>query len=796
MGRGITFGLLLWLYALPASAADTPDYRLERSMELQKKLNDAYLAKGQAYRPRTEHLNADGSPKYINRLILEDSPYLLQHAHNPVDWRPWSEAAFEAARLQNKPVFLSIGYSTCHWCHVMERESFEDPAIAALLNEHFIPIKVDRESHPDVDEVYMTAVTLLTGRGGWPMSTFLTPSGEPFFGGTYYRPEQFAALLRQVAQIWRERQDELETQAAQITHAVAENNRIGELSAAFDPAVVTQAVAVMQQIYDEIEGGFGQAPKFPQEPWLYLLLDQAERGNDLRALEMLGTTLDHMAWGGIQDQIGGGFHRYSTDYEWLVPHFEKMLYNQANLSRIYLSAWRLTGRESYRRTAIRTLDYVMREMTAPEGGFYSATDADSEGEEGLYFTWTPAELRDALSPEDAELARSLYQVSRIGNFEGRNILHLQGDLEAYAADHGLDPAFLLRRVEHINGRLLEARSQRVPPLRDDKIVTAWNGMMITAFAQAADLLDNPDYRRTAERAAAFLWQQNHPAPGHLWRVHLDGRSSIAGTLEDYAYLAEAMLCLYDLSGDGQWLTRARELADSLIERFVDGDGGGFYMNEAEAGITAMGRPKDDASDNAMASGSSVALHVLQRLCRRADERAYCQQLDRLIGRFVPVVARQPHNYGYLLTALTSHLQGELGTRLYAAAGGIRITGRLTRYGEKRRITVSVEIPAGWHINSNAPDDEALIPTRLQLADEAAGGWKLDRVDYPPAETRQLALQAQPLSLYDGKIELEATVSPRNGQPDGVTLPVSLRLQACNDERCLPPESVTLRFTRY
>jgi uncharacterized protein len=788
-----TLGMLLWLLSDSAFTKHNTDYGIERPMEIEKKLNTAYLAKGPAYRPRTEHLKADGTPKFINRLILEDSPYLLQHAHNPVDWRPWSNESFEAAKREHKPVFLSIGYSTCHWCHVMERESFEEPAIAALLNEHFIPIKVDRESHPDVDEVYMTAVTLLTGRGGWPMSSFLTPQGKPFFGGTYYPPAQFTDLLRQVAQVWRERQDDVECQAGRIAQAVAENNRVGKQSGAFDPAVVGQAVAAMQQIFDDIQGGFGQAPKFPQEPWLYLLLDQAERGNDTRALEMLETTLDHMARGGIQDQIGGGFHRYSTDYEWLVPHFEKMLYNQANLSRIYLGAWRLTGRERYRRVAMRTLDYVMREMTAPEGGFYSATDADSEGEEGLFFTWTLAEIRDALAPEDAELVKSLYQVSRIGNFEGRNILHLEQDLEVYAAQQGIALESLIERVEWINGRLLKVRSQRVPPLRDDKIVTAWNGMMITAFAQAADLLNDPNYRKAAERAANFLWQHNRPAPGRLWRVHLDGRSSVAGTLEDYAYAAESMLYLYDLSGERQWLDHARELADSLIERFLDPDGGGFFMSEADAGITAMGRPRDDATDNAIASGSSLALHLLQRLWVRTGETGYRLQLERLIGRFAPVLQKQPHNYGYLLTAFTSHLQGELGPRTYAAQGDIRLQGRITRQSDDlRRLSISIDIPPGWHINSGDPGQEALIGTRLQLAPEV-DGWRLERAEYPPGEAKHLAFQDAPLSLYTGRVELKALVTSTKGSPGAVTLPVSVRLQACNDEICLPPETATLRL---
>lgn len=781
--------LLLLTLSLPTPVM--AQYPVERPVELQQKLTQAYLAKGVGYRPRTEHFNADGSPKYINRLILEDSPYLLQHAHNPVDWHPWSEQAFALAKRENKPVFLSIGYSTCHWCHVMERESFEDPTIAALLNQHFIPIKVDRESHPDVDEVYMTAVTLLTGHGGWPMSTFLTPEGKPFFGGTYYPPDQFTGLLGQVAQVWSERRDEVEAQAGRIAAAVAENNRLSGGSKAFDPAIAGQAVAAIGQIHDEMQGGFGQAPKFPQEPWLFLLLDRAERHNDRQALEMLTTTLDHMMHGGIHDQVGGGFHRYSTDYEWLVPHFEKMLYNQAHLSRVYLGAWRLSGREGYRRVATRTLDYVLREMTAPEGGFHSATDADSEGEEGRFFTWTLREIREALTAEDAELARSLYSISRIGNFEGRNILHLETGLEEYAKQQGMAPGELYQRLEHINGVLLEVRNRRVPPLRDDKIVTAWNGMMITAFAEAADLLDSDAYRRAAERAAEFLWQQNRRGPGQLWRVHLDGRSSIAATQEDYAYLAEGLIALYDLSGDRQWLERARELADALLARFLDSEGGGFYLNEAEAGITAMGRPRDDGGDDAIPSGSSVALRVLQQLWRRTGEPGYRQQADALIGRFSPTLEQQPHSFGYMLPAILDHLQGELGARGYAALGGIRLEAALSPpAGEARRLRVRLSIPPGWHVNSDRPGNPDLIGTRLSLPPDS--GWRLADPVYPPGEQTTLGFQPEPISLYTGEVVIEADIEAVEEASPGFTLPLEVRLQACDERVCLPPEQIRLR----
>ncbi|MET0072078.1 MAG: DUF255 domain-containing protein [Candidatus Thiodiazotropha sp.] len=780
-------GLLLGLILPVLSSA----YQVERSPQMEQKLKAAYLAKGITYRPRTEHFNQDGTPQYINRLILEDSPYLLQHAHNPVDWYPWSEGAFAKAKRENKPVFLSIGYSTCHWCHVMERESFEDPAIANFLNEHFIPIKVDRESHPDVDQVYMTAVMLMTGHGGWPMSSFLTPQGKPFFGGTYFTPAQFTSLLQQIARLWRERPGDVVEQAERVATAVETSNSLEGRAKALDQAVTEAAVGKMEESFDEIQGGFGQAPKFPREPWLYLLLDQAERNHDPRALEMLEVTLDHMARGGIYDQVAGGFHRYSTDYEWLVPHFEKMLYNQAHLSRVYLRAWRITGREQFRRVTTQILDYVLREMSLPEGGFYSATDADSEGEEGRFFTWTAAELEAALDPRDAALARALYGVTPDGNFEGRNILHLGQGLESYAEEHQLTVASLRQRLDQINQTLLQVRNRRPAPLRDDKIVTAWNGMMITAFAQAADTLGRADYREAAIKAAEFVWRHNRHGEGRLWRVHLDGQSSIAATQEDYAYLAEALLYLYDLTADAKWLQRAEELAQALIERFLDKENDGFFMSEAESTITAMGRPKDEGSDNAMPSGSSVAIHVMQRLWQRTGKLDFRRLTDALIARFAPSVERSPTGYGYLLSAAADHLHGELDARAYAAQGGIRIEGALSAAANQLMLSVDIEIPDGWHVNSSQPRAKDLIATRLSLS-ERVEGVRLGPVTYPRGALQKLAFQQQPLSVYTGKLRLQAFVTGADGTSSvPPSLPVEIRLQACNDEVCLPPETVTL-----
>ncbi|MCG8068760.1 MAG: DUF255 domain-containing protein [Candidatus Thiodiazotropha taylori] len=774
----------------PAGHADET-LHLERSESMTKKLYQAYLDKGIGYRPRTEHFNKDGTPSFINQLILEDSPYLLQHAHNPVDWHPWSEAAFQKAKQQNKPIFLSIGYSTCHWCHVMERESFENLPIAALLNRDFIAIKVDRESHPDVDEVYMTAVMLMTGHGGWPMSSFLTPEGKPFYGGTYYTPEQFTSLLQQVNQLWKERPDDVIAQAEKVADAVAESNRLRGEAKALDEGVIAEALKSMQNAFDEIQGGFGQAPKFPREPWLYLLLDQAQRHGDQAALQMLTVTLDHMGRGGIYDQVAGGFHRYSTDYEWLVPHFEKMLYNQAHLSRIYLGAWRITDREDFRRIATQTLDYVLREMTSPDGGFYSATDADSEGEEGLFFTWTEDELNAALDKQQASLATTLYGVTPSGNFEGRNILHLPQTLAEFADEKQRSLSDLLTQLKQINQILLETRNKRIPPLRDDKIVTSWNGMMITAFAQAADLLDNTSYRDAALKAAEFLWQQNRYKPGYLWRVHLNGQSSIAATQEDYAYLSESFLYLYDLTGEPLWLERAKELAGAMTGRFLDRQQGGFFMNEAESTITGMGRPKDEGADNAIPSGSSVAIHSLQRLWQRSGDLDFRKQTDGLISRFAPALEATPISYGYLLSAVADHRHGELGSRAYAAQGGIRIHADTSLVAEQTLLNLKIQIPDGWHINSNQPSGKDLIATRMSLA-EQSNGWQMGPVTYPKGKQEKLAFQQQPLSVYGGDISLQTLLKQVDGDhPGSTTLPVELQLQACNDQVCLPPETVTL-----
>jgi len=517
----------------------------------------AVETKGGDYRPRTRHHNADGTARYVNRLILEPSPYLLQHAHNPVDWYPWGDEAFARARLEGKPVLLSIGYATCHWCHVMEEESFEDEEIARLINERYVAIKVDREQRPDVDAVYMAAVQRLTGQGGWPMTVWLTPDRQPFYAGTYFPPRAgergarmgFDQLLLRLADRFRGEPEKVVDAAADLT---------GRLQAALVPtpgttlptaAPLHAAYAALRDGFDEPYGGFGGAPKFPRTVTLEFLLRYHRRTGEPRARDMVVQTLERMASGGIYDHVGGGFHRYATDRAWLVPHFEKMLYDNALIAVAYLEAYQVTRRENFAAVVRDVLRYVQREMTAPEGGFYSATDADSEGEEGRFFVWTPAELADVLGPERARIVAAYYDVTDAGNFEGASILHVPRPATAVAATLGISADRVLSTVEGARDDLYRARAQRVPPLTDRKIQASWNGLMISAFARAAQILPAlsglPDlhaereaYVGAAVRAAEFILSHMR-IQGRLRHGWFEGRPTAEGFLDDYAFSPQA-----------------------------------------------------------------------------------------------------------------------------------------------------------------------------------------------------------------------------------------------------------------
>jgi len=778
-------GLLgLLLQFIPPGLAATPPGGTDYPQELSRRLDAALRDKGPDYRPRTEHLRPDGSPEFSNRLLLESSPYLLQHAHNPVDWYPWGAEAFARARAEGKPVFLSIGYSTCHWCHVMEKESFENLEIAAYLNRHFIAIKVDRERRPDVDANYMTAIQLIRGNGGWPASSFLTPEGKPFYGGTYYPPGQFLGLLKQISKAWTEDRDKLVEQADQLAAAVAEVNAAHGRASGIDDHVLSQAATAILSEYDPLQGGFGQAPKFPQESLLDLLLESARRDGDNEALDAALNTLRHIAAGGIHDQIGGGFHRYATDPDWLIPHFEKMLYNQAALGRLYLQAWSLTGKAGFVRVVRDTLDYVLRDMQAQEGAFYSASDADSEGREGRYYLWTLDEVGAALSGADADLAIAFYGLTRTGNFDGGNILYRPMGLEEFAHQHKLDPDQLQHRLTGINQALLKVRQRRQAPLRDDKIITAWNGAMIATLAEAGDWLGENAYIQAATRAADYLWQHHRDADGHLWRNTLAGQADVPAVLSDYAAFGGGLVALYDATGETIWLLRAEALADRMLTEFWDPEHGGLYSAAAEnAGVALLSRPRE-AADNALPSGNGLALNLLARLWHRTGKTLYQERAEALLAAFSSNILRSPAAHATLLTGLAELRHGASGPDHYAARGAIRIRSRMDS-GDG--FGIDLDIRPGWHINANKPLDKDLIPTEL-LPDRTT--LTLDEIDYPGAEQVKLRLSAQPLALYQGQVHIDGRVRT-DGTPGTTPPQLRLRLQACSDRVCLAPEDVHL-----
>ena len=594
------------------------------------------------------------APLHTNRLIHATSPYLLQHAHNPVDWYEWGAEAFARARAEDKPVLLSVGYAACHWCHVMAHESFEDAATAQVMNEHFVNIKVDREERPDIDSIYMTAVQAMTGGGGWPMTVFLTPDGVPFYGGTYfpptprYRMPAFTQVLLSIADAYRNRRDELLSAGNELLEHMRTASASSLAEGQITPAVLDEAYAMLHGQFDPSYGGFGRAPKFPQPMTFEFLLRYAQRTNTALAWEMLHKTLHAMAEGGMYDQLGGGFHRYSVDEQWLVPHFEKMLYDNALLARVYTEMFQATGEPFYQRIAEETLDYLVREMRHPDGGFYSTQDADSEGEEGKFFVWTPAELREVLHG-DALVFAQVYDVTERGNFEGKNILHLLRPPAEVARVTGMS----VERIEAALGQgkrlLFAAREQRIKPGRDEKVLTAWNGMALRAFAHAARAFSRDDYRMVAEQNADFLLRELRDANSNLLRAWKDGRAgSVPAFLDDHALLADGLLALYEATFAPRWLIEARTLADTMLARFWDDAISGFYDTAADHEALVV-RPRD-TGDNATPSGNSAAADVLLRLAVIFDLPEYRARAEAILGSLAPFLARYPTGFGRYLAA--------------------------------------------------------------------------------------------------------------------------------------------------
>ena len=735
-----------------------------------------------------------------NRLARESSPYLLLHKDNPVDWYPWGPEAIETARREGKPIFLSVGYSTCYWCHVMERESFSDPAIAELMNRRFVNVKVDREERPDLDEIYMTATQILTRHGGWPNSVWLTPDLEPFYAGTYFPPEDrygrpgFATVLRGLAEAWEGRRIEVEQQAEELAGAVRRvlEERVHPGDRPPAATIAERARDGLARSFDAEWGGFGGAPKFPSPSNLFLLQVLAGRG-DGEAGRMLAATLDRMARGGIYDQLGGGFHRYATDREWKVPHFEKMLYDNALLLALYAREHARTGEAEPARIAGETAEWVRREMTSPEGAFWSAIDAETEGDEGAFYVWTREQLAAELGADGFAFLAPIYGFDGAPFFEGaRYVLHLPAPLAEAAAARDLDPDALLVRLAEPRGKLFEARARRERPLTDDKVLADWNGMTIAGLADAGSLLGEPELTARAARAARFILAKlrvgEKPLLHHTWR---GGVASVPAFLADYAFVVRGLLALHRATGEAEWLDAARELTEEQIARLASPDGG-FYVAAERPDLLFRSQ---DPFDGAVPSANAVAALNLLDLAAATGEARWREEAGAALAAFAPLVESFPDGSRMMaLAALRWHDEageGETAPSAEAAAATgtetvareaeevVTASVRLGEAGEAagawRPFTVRLEIAAGWHVNANPASQEFLIPTAVEAAD-----GEVRAVAYPEGERFRFAFAEDELAVYSGTVEIPGELRVADGARLRVTY------QPCDDERCLPP----------
>ncbi|MEE3328817.1 MAG: thioredoxin domain-containing protein [Myxococcota bacterium] len=676
-------------------------------LDTRQKLEADLALRGSEYTPRTQQVDGEGNPLYTNRLLLEKSPYLQQHAHNPVNWYPWGEEAFADAERLGRPIFVSIGYSTCHWCHVMEEESFDQVETAKYLNSHFIAIKVDREARPDVDAIYMGALHAMGKQGGWPLNVWLTPDGKPFFGGTYFPPEDrggrpgFTSMLERIQSSWSSSPERVTASADTLSALLKQELEAGSASTsqAIDSGVLDRATATYLSHVDSVWGGIGSRTKFPSSfPARYLLREYRRTGNPeiQSAIEL---TLEKMASGGLRDQLGGGFHRYSTEQKWLIPHFEIMLYDNAQLALAYLEASQLMGRDDFARVSRAILDYLLLEMQGPEGAFYSATDADTltpsgEKEEGWFFTWTPDEIKEALSPSEAKVALAFFQVTQAGDLEGRNILNTPRSEAEAAAELGLTQDEFSIELAAARQRLLAVRAQRPGPDRDEKILAAWNGLAISAFARAGFVLGEPRYVEAAQRAASFVLDtmQNE---GRLHRVSMGGEAGGPAFLEDYALMIGGLIDLYEVDGQSRWLMAALALQGTVDRYYFDDEGGGYYRTSDDGEVLiAREKPLDDG---VIPSGNSVAADNLLRLGTLVGENAYLERLSRLRSAFRDSVEAQPTRAPHLLSTLSDELMG-MREIVIVTPEGSRDAGPMLAplrelYGTNRVVAVTEAGPA-------------------------------------------------------------------------------------------------------
>jgi uncharacterized protein len=743
-----------------------------------------------------------------NRLARESSPYLLLHKDNPVDWYPWGEEAFARARLEDKPIFLSVGYSTCYWCHVMERESFSDPEIAHQLNEGFVCIKLDREERPDVDEIYMGATQIITRSGGWPNSLFLTPDLKPFFAGTYFPPQDahgrpgFPRVLQSLRQAWLFRRPELLQQADMVAQAMEQQLAPRGLRANLPDAQLAATVeSQLAARFDPQWGGFGRAPKFPSPANLFFLLDRAAASEDARG--MLVATLDAMARGGIMDQLAGGFHRYSTDEAWLVPHFEKMLYDNAALARLYAEAAPLAAGAGFERTARLTCDFVLRELTGEAGGFLSAIDAETGGHEGAYYTWTAAELDAALPGKDGQLFRAVHGLAGEPTFEeDRYVVFLPAPYADQARAAGFSEAELLKRVEPQRRALLAARNARERPLVDDKVLTDWNGLMIGALARVGALLREPRYTAAAERAARFLLAELvDEASGTLLHAWREGQARVPALLDDYAFFVSGLLELHAATGEASWLDEAVRLAEEQEQRLGDSGGGGYYAAGVDARLLFRAKP---AYDGAVASGNGVAAANAVELARRTADAVHRERAKAALEAFSEAMTEAPLGHVTLVRAVERlRALPELEKKPSASAApaaappapapgaaleeeayeAVGIDARLgsSEDDDWKPFRVELEVRKGWHVNAN-PAAAGLVPVTVKGVLGQVRG-----VRYPVGTPWDGGGGAVP--VYTGRVVIEGEIERRGGGAAGV----ELSYQACDAARCLPPVARIVRL---
>ncbi len=670
-----------------------------------------------------------------NRLADEKSPYLLQHAGNPVDWYPWGDEAFAAARALDRPIFLSIGYATCHWCHVMEHESFEDEEVARLMNETFVNVKVDREERPDIDGIYMSVAQLMGGQGGWPLTIVMTPERMPFFSGTYFpRESRFGRpgmvdLVPRIAHLWSTRREDLSASAAAVRASLEKLEAGVRTGQAPGPETLTRGFEDLVREHDPMHGGFGRAPKFPTPHRLLFLLRYWRRTGNAQALEIVERTLDAMRAGGVFDQVGFGFHRYSTDADWLLPHFEKMLYDQALLTMAFVEAFQATGAERHARVAHEVIEYVLRDLTDPAGGFHSAEDADSEGEEGRFYVWTDAELREVVGAEHADLSVAAWGVRPEGNFTdeatgrktGSNILHHPVTDESLAASMGREATELLARLESSRRRLFERRGNRIRPLKDDKVLTDWNGLMIAALAKASVALEEPRYLAAAERAADFLWSVMWK-DGRLLHRYREGEAEIDGNLDDYAFLAWAEIELHQASQDLLHLDRARRLTDAMLDRFGDGPEDGLYFSPAGRDDLIVRRR--EVYDGAIPSGNSAALSNLLRLARLTADPRYEREADRIARAFGAVVEAHPAAFTWFLSGLEFAADGGRELVIAGDPGSDEVEAmlRTSRRGYRPHLVTLLRPPEmSGRQPGDGTDAESIAPFLVDFEPESGSG---------------------------------------------------------------------------